>query len=139
MAVSSDVGHPTDVHPTNKRPIGERLARLALFYLYGYERKGLIAGSPLFESVSFYKGKATISFKNSVGLRTSDAEAPKSFEVAEADGIFCPAQAKILKNKVEVISDKVKNPVYVRYGFKPINDGNLVNKDGLPASTFSSK
>ena len=28
--VTLDVGHPTDVHPTDKRPVGERLARLAV-------------------------------------------------------------------------------------------------------------
>lgn len=136
MVVSSDLGHPTDVHPTDKKPIGERLGRSALFHTY--HKKGFIAESPLFEKATFEGEKAIVYFYNAKGLRTSDNKAVQAFELAGEDGIFYPAKAEIKAEKVQVVSEKVKQPKYVRYAFQPMSEGNLVNEAGLPASTFSS-
>ena len=134
MAVSYDCGHPTDVHPKNKRPIGERLAYWALYD--SYNRKDIVPSGPLCKSVLFSETVAILDFDYSEGLQSNDGKALRSFEVAGSNGIFYPATAQIVGNKIEVSSIQVTHPVQVRYGFSPFTDGNLVNGAGLPASTF---
>jgi hypothetical protein len=60
------------------------------------------------------------------------------FEVAGADGVFVPAQAKIDGETVVVSSDEVKAPAAVRYGWANVPDANLFNKNNLPASPFTT-
>ena len=137
MAVSFDYGDSTDVHPKHKKPVGQRLARLALNQTY--QKRHVVPTGPLFQSVSFDNGKATVSFMYANKLQTSDGKPLREFEAAEIDGLYYPAEAKIVNNKVVVESNQVRNIHFVRYAWKPFSHGNLVNEEGLPASTFSSK
>lgn len=136
IAVSSDVGNPSDVHPTRKQEVGERLARLALNKTYN--RKEVISSGPLFRGVDFKKGAAWVSFLNGVGMKASDGKPLAGFEVAGEDGLFYPAQAIVVGEQVKVFSRQVKEPCTVRYGWQPYSIGNLVNQENLPASTFCS-
>jgi len=137
MAVSSDMGDSTDVHPSRKKEVGERLARLALHHTYGMN--GIVPSGPLFHGFSLEGGSLRLSFEYAEKLHTSDGESLRSFEVAEYPGLYYPATAEIHDNVVRVSSPMVKKPKYVRYGWNSFSDGNLVNGDGLPASTFSSQ
>lgn len=134
MAVSSDQGDSLDVHPKNKKPIGERLARWALNRTYGQTQ--VVPSGPLFRSVDFRNGAAYVSFDYADGMQTSDGKALRTFEIAETDGLYYPAQAEIVGNQVKVYNPQVKNPHYVRYAWQPFTRANLVNSQGLPASTF---
>lgn len=136
MAVSSDRGDSLDVHPRYKREIGERLARWALNQTYGHR---LTPSGPLFRSVEFKDDAAYITFDYAEGLHTSDGQPIRTFEIAEYDGLFVPAEAEIVDGKVKVRSDKIARPQLVRYGWQPFTRANLVNRDELPASTFRSK
>lgn len=136
MAVSSDVGNPTDVHPIRKKEVGERLARLALNETY--DRKNVIACGPMFKNITFQKEIAWVEFTNGIGMKSSDGESLRSFEVAGEDGLFYSATAEICDDRIKVFSSKVKQPKEVRYGWQPFSTGNLVNREGLPASTFRS-
>ena len=136
MAVSSDQGDSLDVHPRNKRPIGERLARWALYRNYGFD---LLPSGPLFKSAQAKGNRVYISFDYGQGLGTADRQTPRCFEVAETDGLYQPAQAVIQDGEVIVWSDKISSPAFVRYGWQPFTRANLVNKDGLPASTFRAE
>lgn len=133
MAVSSDRGDSLDVHPTRKKEIGERLARWALNDTYG---KKVTPSGPLFRSAEFVNGAAFVSFEYADGLYTSDGAPIRTFEIAEADGLFVPAEARIVDGKVKVWNDTIRHPHLVRYGWQPFTRANLVNGDGLPASTF---
>ena len=62
----------------------------------------------------------------------------RGFEIAGEDGVFHPAIAKIIDNKVRVTSKKVKNPKRVRYGWENYFEATLFNKEGLPASSFQT-
>ncbi|MDR2980848.1 MAG: sialate O-acetylesterase, partial [Puniceicoccales bacterium] len=134
MAVCSDAGAERDVHPRNKKVVGERLAAWALNQVYG---KAVVPSGPLPQKVS-REGKALkIVFTYADGgLKTSDGQPPREFEVAGKDGKFFPAEATIRNGSVEVISSRVPSPRKVRYGWIPFSRGNLVNSAGLPASTF---
>lgn len=150
MAVSSDYGDSLDVHPKNKRPIGQRLARLALNKTYGLEK--VVPCGPMFSGVCFEKGQAYVSFQYGEGMKSSDGKAISGFEVAGEDEIFYPAHAEVVAQKersgvatdmnisrqMRVWSEKVERPVLVRYAWQPFTRANLVNGEGLPASTFSS-
>ena len=136
MAVSYDYGHPTDVHPKNKQPIGERLAQWALGDTYG---KKVLPSGPLFRSATFNGKAATVAFDYAQGMHSADGKTLRGFELSNGNGIFYPATAEVLGEEVKVTSEEVSNPKAVRYGFSPVTDGNLVNEANLPASTFTSE
>lgn len=138
MAVSSDWGDSLDVHPTNKKPIGKRLARWALNKTYGYHR--LLPSGPLFRQADFRKGDVLVTFDYGQGMKASDGKPLRTFEVAEVEGVYYPAQAEVVgENRLRVSSVNVKNPRYIRYGWQPFTRANLVNAESLPASTFSAE
>ena len=136
MAVTTDVGNPNDIHPTNKQDVGHRLAIIALKKDYGQD---IVFSSPMYENVAFGANNATISFKNvGGGLMIKDKFGYlKGFEIAGEDKVFHYAKAEITGDKVVVIHPKNQKPVAVRYAWadSPI-DANLFNVEGLPANPF---
>lgn len=134
IAVSSDVGNPTDVHPTRKKEVGERLARLALNGTYGM--KNVVASGPMLRNVRYAKDAVWLTFHNGRGMKTSDGKPLRSFEIAGRDGLFHPAEATVIGEAIRLSSPEVMQPCEVRYGWQPYSTGNLVNSDNLPASTF---
>lgn len=135
MAVTSDIGDPQDVHPTQKKQVGERLAAWALAKTYG---KRLPYSGPLFKEAQFSGNQAVCTFEHGKGLQTSDGATVRGFEVAGSDRVFRAAKAEVRGNKVWVSSEEVPAPQYVRYAWEPYTTANLVNKAGLPASTFTT-
>jgi sialate O-acetylesterase len=133
MVVTTDVGDANDIHPTRKRPVGERLALAALALSYG-ER--LEYSGPIFKSMTTKSDRAVISFNHTgTGLKETAGEL-KGFTLAGADGKFLPARAMIDGSTVVVTSETISKPVAVRYGWAMVPDGNLFNREGLPAAPF---
>ena len=137
IAVSSDGGNRTAVHPTRKREVGDRLASLALNQTYG--KKNITSSGPMFKAVRFEKKYAYVSFVNGIGMRSSDGKPLAGFELAGKDGVFYPAEAVVDGEQIKLFSPRVNLPCEVRYGWQPYSIGNLVNCEDLPASTFRSK
>jgi sialate O-acetylesterase len=127
MAVSSDIGLRNNVHPTNKKDVGERLARWALNRIY---KENIIPSGPLPLQAEFEDEKILVSFQYARELKTSDNKQLRGFSL---DG-RTDVQVIVENNRV-VINSKEK-PEYVYYGWRPFSDANLVNEGGLPASTF---
>lgn len=137
MAVSSDRGDSLDVHPRYKREIGERLAHWALNKTYGHSA---VPSGPLYRSVTFKDDAAYITFDYGADMHASDGQPLRTFEIAEYDGQFVPAQAEVTDAQtIRIKSELIKHPKYVRYGWQPFTRANLVNGDALPASTFRSE
>lgn len=136
MAVSSDQGDSLDVHPRNKKPIGERLGRQALNRVYGM--KNVVPEGPgIVKAKATGDNQVTLSFDNAAGLKTSDGGTPITFEVAQYDGMFVPVAAEITPdNTILLTVPNDMTPNIVRYGWQPFTRANLVNGEGLPASTF---
>jgi sialate O-acetylesterase len=136
MAIAIDLGEWNDIHPDNKKEVGERLALLAQKMVYG--EKDIVSSGPLFQSASINDSKIIVSFSNTgSGLMANDGEELRQFAIAGADKKFVWASAKIEGDKVVVWSEQVKAPAYVRYAWADNPDGaNLYNKEGLPASPF---
>ena len=133
MAILSDVGEENDIHPRNKKDVGERLALLALMNDYGFD---IVSSGPLYKSHQNFSKYIEVDFKSKgTGLITEGNLS--GFEIAGLNGFFHKASAKIINNKVRVSSKKVNNPINVRYGWENWFKGTLFNKEGLPASSFS--
>jgi sialate O-acetylesterase len=135
MAVCSDIGHPTDVHPKEKWEVGKRLSSIALAKSYA---KNIACSGPLFDYANIINDKIEIYFKFSDGLKTNDGKEVSDIQIAGDDRVFVTAKVKIEKNKLIIWANGIKNPRYVKYGYTPFTIGNLINKYNLPASTFSN-
>jgi sialate O-acetylesterase len=125
-----------DIHPTNKRDVGLRLARLALAETYG--RRDLLAQSPRFESMKALRGgKLELGFSHTgAGLASRDGRPLNDFMVAGEDRHFVPAEAVIQGDRVIVASPQVAQPTAVRFAWDEVANPNLVNSAGLPAISF---
>jgi sialate O-acetylesterase len=136
MAVSIDLGEWNDIHPDNKKDVGERLALAAQKLIY--DNKKVVSSGPLFQSAEIDGNKIILSFTNvGNGLVSNDEEELSWFAIAGADKEFVWAKARIEGDKVVVWSEEVPEPKYVRYAWADNPAGaNLYNKEGLPASPF---
>jgi sialate O-acetylesterase len=134
-AVIIDIGEASDIHPRNKLEVAKRLARWALAEDYG---KDLVNESPRYESMEREGNKIVVKFKDVAGgLRTVDNNVVEGFAIAGADKKWVWADAKILdKDRIEVASDKVADPVAVRYAWADNPVCNLYNMSGLPVTPF---
>lgn len=125
-----------DIHPTDKKDVGERLAHLALADTYG--REELVAHSPSFAGMQARaNGRVELRFKDAgTGLRTRDGKPPTDFTIAGADRKFVKATAEIDGDRVIVFSPDVSAPAAVRFAWSETATPNLVNSAGLPAVAF---
>jgi len=138
MAVTIDLGEWNDIHPGNKKPVGERLALAARNVAYG---EAIIPSGPIYQSSTSTENKIVISFTNvGSGLISKDGKSLRYFAIAGADKKFVWANAEIKNNTVVVWSDQIAIPQFVRYAWADNPDGaNLTNKEGLMASPFTTE
>jgi len=138
MAVINDVGDAKDIHPKNKRTVGERLARWALVQDYG--KKDVVISGPLYSGMTRKGGKIHVSFDHATGLKARDGKELARFEIAGADGKWHWAKAKIEQDQVVLWHDDLKEPTKARYAWATNPTGaNLVNGADLPASCFTTE
>ena len=135
MAVTMDCGDEFCIHPSKKKPVGDRLAFLALQNTYGLT--GFDAAAPVYESHEIKGSNVYVTFTG-----TNLGVGPKGhllegFELAGEDRKFYKAEAYVSKERtVEVKCDSVKNPVAVRYAFHNVAQVSVYNTYGIPASPF---
>ncbi len=134
MAVTLDIGEPDCIHPPKKKEVAERLLFNALSQTYGY--KNVDDASPVYTSHEVKDSAIVLKFDNAEnGLYAHDGL--KGFEIAGEDKVFYPADAKIAnRSEVLVKSDKVPDPVAVRYAWRNWVVGTLYDTNLLPASSF---
>ncbi|WP_083996907.1 sialate O-acetylesterase [Chryseobacterium sp. BLS98] len=134
LAVTIDLGEWNDIHPLNKKAVGDRLALQALKIGEG---KKIIADGPVYQSMKTEGNTIILSFKP----ETDDLVQGelKGFAIQQKGGSYQWAKAKAKGNKVIVWNDQVTSPANVRYDWADNPDGNLKNKSGLPASPFTTE
>jgi len=139
MAVTIGLGEWNDIHPLRKKEVGQRLALAAEKIAYG--DKKVIASGPIYQSMKVKGNKIELTFSNcGTGLTAKDGKELNYFAIAGTDRKFVWAQAKIEGKKVIVWNENIKLPAIVRYAWADNPDGaNLYNKDGLPASPFTTE
>jgi len=134
MAVIIDIGEADNIHPKNKQDVGKRLALWALARTYG---KKLVYYGPVYESMQVDGNRIVLYFDHvGGGLVARGNEQLKGFAIAGADREFVWADARIEGDKIVVSSEKVPEPVAVRYAWADNPVCNLYNKEGLPATPF---
>ena len=134
--VSTDCGLPDEIHPPLKKPIGQRLALVARSKIYG--EKDLIYREPRPGKIIFEKNGALIEFDQNL-FTTDGKREVKGFSLAGIDQKFYQAKA-IIKGggSAWVTSEKVSDPIAVRYAWQDSPIASLQNKEGMPAGTFRS-
>ncbi|WP_428819154.1 sialate O-acetylesterase [Microbulbifer sp. MCCC 1A16149] len=146
MAVTIDAGEWNDIHPLDKKTVGQRLALAAEKLVYG--RENTAASGPRLKSADFTDNKAVLNFAHTQGgliatpcsndCNHREAVSPLfEFAIAGTDGKFYWANTRIAGDTVEVWSEQVSNPQTVRYAWadNPA-EANLFNGAGLPAAPF---
>lgn len=134
MAVTIDIGNPGDVHPTDKRTVGHRLALTARRITYG--ESSLEDSGPLFRQATTEGSSLRLWFDHADGLEAKGVLT--GFEVAGPDGVFVPAEARIDGKTVLLSSPSVASPTAGRYGWANSPECHLYNSAGLPASPFTT-
>jgi sialate O-acetylesterase len=134
MVVTLDIGNLNNIHPANKKDVGERLARWALARDYG--RKVVYSG-PLYRSMRVMNDKIILSFKyTNDGLVLKERYGEHHFLIAGEDQVFKKAEVKVQGKKLVLSNPEIKKPVAVRYAWSNTDEGTLFNGAGLPASSF---
>lgn len=134
MAVITDVGEQTDIHPTRKAPVGQRLALAARGIAYGQK---IVWSGPTLKRMKVKGDKAILTFDNGGGGLEARDGALKGFSICGPDKKFVWADAEFVgKNTIVVSSAEVSNPIAVRFGWADFPEVNLWSKEGLPASPF---
>jgi sialate O-acetylesterase len=154
IAATTDVGNRTCIHPSKKIEVAERLAYLALANDYGVD--GVPRPAPTYKEMELVKDERRgnmllLSFNNLSkknewnnpdsfkGYKEDGYCTPDGFEIAGADKVWHKARANYRwwENKIEVWSDKVPDPVAVRYAFCNFpSTANVVTTMGQPMAPF---
>ena len=134
MAVTLDIGNPANIHPGNKKDVGERLARWALAKDY---KKKVVCSGPLYKKMKVKSDKIILSFDYANdGLVVKEIDGQNNFLIAGEDSVFRKADVVVDGKKLIVSNPEIAKPVAVRYTWGNITEGTLFNSAGLPASTF---
>lgn len=137
IVCTEDLVYPYEtqqIHPTMKKPVGQRLAYIALHHDYGMT--SLMCESPQFKEMTISNDTCFVRLTNDYRA-ISRYENIQGFEVAGADKVFHPAKAFYDWNKgLCITSPEVKAPVAVRYCFHNFQLGNVANGGGLPLFPF---
>jgi sialate O-acetylesterase len=133
MVVTTDLGDPTNLHPPQKQPVGERLADLALARTYG---RAIACCGPTVSQVTSDGSAVILSFDSANGLPRAKGDGWQDVELAGGDGKFHPATVTLARGRATARSERVAAPVAVRYGWRAVFSPSLVNDFGLPASSF---
>lgn len=156
LTVITDCGNKKNIHPTDKRTVGERLAENTLKDIYGisghngngarlrdYEvvcRDGQNGILLHFEGAEdgFYRKKkdceGAAKPEELIAFGGDEEVCESGFEIG--DTVYYPAMAQVLGNDIFIYNPKVKEPVRARYGndnyFRPI----FLDKEGRPIVPF---
>jgi len=134
IAVILDCGEFNEIHPKNKKPVGERLALQALYHVYD-KKKEKEAYGPIYLSYEIKDKGIEVSFDYSQDGFEVKSEASE-FEIADENGIYYPAEYEIKDSKIFVFSDQVKNPSAVRYCWTNYGEVPIFGKNTLPLAPF---
>ncbi|MDV4151040.1 sialate O-acetylesterase [Clostridium sp. AL.422] len=137
MAVTIDIGENNELHPFNKKEVGRRLALLAINKYYGED---IVCNGPLYKEMKKNNDKINIYFESCESELLGIQGDLNNFMICGEDNRYYEAEAEIKGDHIEVWSREVKAPKNVRYAWKNgLENINLYNKEGLPASPFTTE
>lgn len=134
MAVTLDIGNPDNIHPSNKKDVGERLALWALAKDYN---KKVVYSGPVYKSMETKDNKIILSFDYAGdNLVIKPLNGKLNFQIAGEDKNFVDAEVIVEGKSLAVYSPSILKPIAVRYAWSDTDEATLFNSAGLPASSF---
>jgi len=133
LAVTIDTGDADNIHPKDKKPVGDRLARCALAKNYG---RHVVYSGPTLKSVERKLGAIRLHFAHTDGGLVAKGAKLEEFAIAGDDQKWHWANARIEGKVIVVSSSEVPNPKEVRYAWQSNPVATLFNGAGLPAGPF---
>ncbi|MGD0464711.1 MAG: sialate O-acetylesterase [Tepidisphaeraceae bacterium] len=133
LAVTVDTGDADNLHPKDKRVVGERLALVALAQHYGEE---VPYAGPTFTSAEQLPGALRLHFDHTDGGLVVKGGKLEEFSIAGEDHTWHWADAKLDGDTVIVSSPLVPEPKAARYAWQSNPAATLFNGAGLPATPF---
>ena len=133
LAVTIDTGDADNIHPKEKAPVGDRLARCALANNYG---KKIRFQGPTLNSVDRRSASIVLHFSHADGGLVAKGDKLAEFSIAGKDRKWVWADARIVGDTIVVSSPSVPNPKEVRYAWQSNPAATLFNGEGLPAAPF---
>ncbi len=135
MATAIDIGDEKDIHPKNKQDVAYRLVLAAEKVAYN---ENVVSSGPMFKTMKVEESKVRLCFDSiGTGLRVNDKYGYiRGFAVAGVDKRFVWARAFQDGDDVIVYAESIARPVAIRYNWGNSPDGNLYNKENLPAVPF---
>jgi sialate O-acetylesterase len=135
MVVTTDlIDSVTNIHPSDKRFVGSRLAGWAL--AESYHRNTGPYKSPSFRELVAQKSRLLLHFNDAPNGLISKGSSLTGFYISGESESWLPAEGKIEKDGIEIWNKDLKNPVYARYGFGNTIIGNVFSPEGLPLCPF---
>jgi len=133
LAVTIDTGDADNIHPKDKQPVGDRLARCALA---NYYRRDVVDSGPVLASVDRLRGALRLHFTHTDGGLVVKGDKLEEFAIAGEERKWVWAEARVEGDIIVVSSPRVPNPVEVRYAWQANPAATLFNGAGLPAAPF---
>ncbi len=135
MASIMDAGSKLDIHPKQKRPVGERLALLARGKVYGEE---ILCDAPEVMDVKWESDRLVISFFHAGDGLYLKGDRMESMEILE-DGQPVSLFRVIVSNDTVVLqseSFRTAKSLQIRFAWRNFAEVNLYNSAALPAKPF---
>ncbi len=139
MAVTIDVGDASDVHPKNKKTVGERLSRIALAKWYG---KNVEYSGPVLANYEKNDSTIILHFTHAAGLKTNNAKPVAGFALqgyvnnGKTEEVISVRDAVINNETISIKIPKNFSVTKIKYAWAPFPETNLVNDAALPAAPF---
>lgn len=133
--VTIDIGEWNDVHPVNKKAVGERLALAAnhIAYQQGNEYVG-----PRLSKIQRENNELVLTFSHTQGQLTASNPMDHSFAIASENGAYQWANVKLIGNQVRLSHPDITAPKHVRYAWADNPQAGLYSAKGLPATPFEA-
>ncbi len=135
MAVILDCGEYGNIHPVDKKPVGERLELQALYHVYGKIPAEKAYGA-IYRTCEYRGSEIVLSFDHAEDGFDIKGEKPSGFEIAGADGKYIPAEVRIEGSRICVSGNGITSPKYVRYSWVNYGEVTVFSKNGIPLAPF---
>lgn len=130
MITAGDLGDHDDLHPLNKKPVGERFALAVRGIVYGDD---IVYRPPVCTEMSLDGDVAVLKFRD-VGEGLYEDQ-PLAFKVMSDNGHYSDGKYEICGDTIRVWSDGIV-PASVCFCYEPQGEVHLYSSAGLPASPF---
>ncbi len=135
IAVALELGEDRNIHPLDKKPVGERLALQALYSVYGKIAEKEAFG-PIYRDYYIEDGQLVVGFDHAEDGIVFEGEGDPGFEIAGADRHYYPAKACVDGNKIVLSATEVPKPVCARYCWTNYRKVDVFDRNHLPMAPF---